>query len=129
MLIDPNLGKKNSDQNDVDTYCDVTGFTRSNGEKPTTESICKVLNEKSVSFAGNHKPINMNGHNIKNVSNTLEQDSIVTMGHAAAFLLVNSIDSSTLPPGGIITINSSGNGLTTEGINEIKSKAEKLLIL
>lgn len=126
MLIDPNLGKKSQEQADVDTYCDITGFTRSNGDKPTTENICLALNEKLVSFENISKNINMDGYTITNLGQPT-QSCLATRRYAMNHILVNSIDPEGLQPG-LIAIDSSGNGFTTITPNEINNQVGILIL-
>lgn len=119
MLIDPDLGKKNPEQDDVDTYCDITGFTRSNGDKPNTESICKALNEKLVPFEGITKNIDMDGYTVKNLGLPVTpQKALATRGYTIGHILINSINPSVLQPG-LVSINSFGAGITTTEIKTI----------
>lgn len=122
------MRNKNSDQADVDTYCDITGFTRSNGDKPKTESICKTLNENLVSFEEISKNIDMDGHTVTNLGHPVEEQSLATRGYTMNHILVNSIDPLEFQSG-IIAVNLLGDGLTTIGLNEISNKASMILIL
>lgn len=131
MLVDPNLGKKSQEQADIDTYCDITGFTRSNGDKPTTENICRALNEKLVSFENVSKNINMDGYTITNLGQPqpAAQSCLATRRYAMNHILVNSIDPEALQPGLIaLAIDSSGNGFTTITPNEINNQVGILIL-
>lgn len=129
MIVDPNLGKKTSQQADVQTYCDVTGFTRSNGEAVKTDSICKAINEKIASFTGINKPIDMSTHKITNLEQSPlpSASMLATVGWSETFLFLNSINPSNFQPGEILSVDPQGNGLTSIKISEIRNKIGLLL--
>ena len=129
MLVDPNLGKKTSQQADVQTYCDVTGLTRSNGEAVKTDSICRAINEKTVSFEEINKPIDMSTHKITNLEQSPlpSASTLATVGWAKTFLFLNSINPGNFQPGEILSINPQGNGLTPIKISEIRNKIGLLI--
>jgi len=130
MIVDPNSGKKTSQQTDVQTYCDVTGFTRSSGEAVKTDSICKAVNEKIASFAEISKPIDMNGFKITNLepSPLPSASMLATVGWSETFLFLNSINPSNFQPGEILSVDPQGNGLTSIKISEIRNKIGLLLL-
>lgn len=127
MLIDPNLGKKNSEQEDVITYCDATGFTRSNGDIPQT-GICNIINNQLVSFNDIAQNINMNGYQVKNTRQQ-ESSSLSTRSGSRTYILLNSINPTDYQPNELIVINSTGDGLTSIPFNEIESTIGIFLIL
>lgn len=129
MLINPDLGEKNSEQPDVDTYCDVTGFTRSNGGIPLTENICNAINEKVLSFNNVANNLDMCGYKILNFQQSSIEGALPTREFVNTYLFVNSIEPTLYQPDKLLLINETGDSLTTIDPKTLKSEKESLLIL
>lgn len=129
MLIDPELGKKNNEQEDVTTYGDITGFTRSNGDIPTTESICNAINEKVLSFNNVANNFDMSGYKILNFQQASLEMTLPQLGFCNTYLFINSIDPTSYPIGELLLINGAGDGLITIDPKTLKSEIENFLIL
>lgn len=128
MLINPSLGEKNSEQEDVVTYCDATGFARSNGDIPTS-GFCYIINGSLVSFNEIAKNINMSGFQIKNTRQQESISSLATVGGSKAHIVLNSINPLEYQPNQVVAINSTGDGLTSIPLSEIDSTIGVFLIL